>query len=365
MKPQLTCLLLALSACAPHGDDNAIRTGAPDTALATVGPAAPTFRAADSTPGEAMEGTLAAFVDHEIVGIGILSYANQDLDQVILDLVRHPAFPALVNDIAVECGNSLYQPVLDRYIAGENVPLSEVRPVWRNTTQPFCGVSGFYDQLFPLVRRINQSLPADRRLRVLAGDPPVDWSRVTTRADLRPFMDRDASIASVMGQEVLAKHRKALMIFGARHLIHGGGGAVGMLERAGHRNAIYVIMAHNGFGNNSPLGVHNDEMERRLAAWPVPSMVALSHTWIGDLDGDYILSGEHHRHVSAMADAYLYLGPRDLLLKDPPAASAMLDTAYLAELDRRAKVREGQLGINALLREAADTDVFFNRTAGH
>jgi hypothetical protein len=88
-------------------------------------------------------------------------------------------------------------------------------------------------------------------------------------------------------------------------------------------------------------------------------MVALAHTWIGDLDGDYVLSGEGEHRVSAMADGYLYLGPRDLLLKDPPAA-AMLDTAYLAELDRRARIRQGPLGLDALMREAADTDVFFN-----
>ena len=79
----------------------------------------------------------------------------------------------------VECGNSLYQPILDRYIAGDDVPLSEVRQLWRNTTQPMCGTSGFYEELFPLVRRINQKVPPEKKLRMLAGDPPIDWSKVT------------------------------------------------------------------------------------------------------------------------------------------------------------------------------------------
>ena len=43
---------------------------------------------------------------------------DKDINDVILALVREPSFPKTVNDIAVECGNSLYQPVLDRYIAG-------------------------------------------------------------------------------------------------------------------------------------------------------------------------------------------------------------------------------------------------------
>ena len=80
----------------------------------------------------------------------------KDVDDFILSLIRDPAFPAKVSDIEVECGNSLYQPVLDRYIAGEDVPFTEVRKVWRNTTQPMCGYSGFFEQLFPLVRANSQ-----------------------------------------------------------------------------------------------------------------------------------------------------------------------------------------------------------------
>jgi hypothetical protein len=77
------------------------------------------------------------------------AHGNKDLADFILHLVRDPAFPSKVNDLAVECGNSLYQPILDRYIAGDDVPLSEVRQVWRNTTQPMCGTSGLYEELFP------------------------------------------------------------------------------------------------------------------------------------------------------------------------------------------------------------------------
>ena len=116
-----------------------------------------------------------------------------------------------------------YQPILDRYIAGVDVPFAEVQHVWRDTTvQQMCGASGFYEQLYPLVRSINQGLPAKHRLRIVAADPPIDWSKIHSYADLTPFFDRDGSIASVMESEVLAKHRKALMLFGVFHLLHGG-----------------------------------------------------------------------------------------------------------------------------------------------
>jgi hypothetical protein len=127
-------------------------------------------------PEDATTAILAAFEKYEVVGMSA-AHGNKDLDDFILDLIRNPAFPSKVNDVAVECGNSLYQPVLDRYIAGDEVPLSDVRLVWRNSTQTMCGMSGFYAVLFPLVRRINQKLPQERKLRVLAGDPPIDWSK--------------------------------------------------------------------------------------------------------------------------------------------------------------------------------------------
>jgi hypothetical protein len=149
------------------------------------------------------------------------AHGMKDVDDFILSLVRSPAFPEKLTDIAVECGNSLYQPVLDRYIAGEEVPFTEVRKVWRNTTQPMCGMSGFFEQFFPLVRTINQKLPPGKRLRVLAGDPPIDLDQVKTLQDVKNHSNRTISIVSVMEEEVLSKHRKALMLFGTFHLFHG------------------------------------------------------------------------------------------------------------------------------------------------
>jgi hypothetical protein len=189
----------------------------------------PTPKESNPKPEDAATAILAAFDKYEVVGMGA-GHGNKDLDDLILRLIRNPAFPTKVNDIAVECGNSLYQPILDQYIAGGDVPLSEVQQVWRNTTQPMCSVSGFYEVLFPLVRRINQRFPPERRLRVLAGDPPLDWSKVKDQSEV--MLDRDATIALVMEKEVLSKHRKALMLFGEFHLFHSNKSAPIGLESA-------------------------------------------------------------------------------------------------------------------------------------
>src|ERR1700722_7672270 len=192
-------------------------------------------------PEPATPAVFAAFDKYEVVGLPA-AHGMKDLDDFILSLVRNPAFSEKVNDIEVECGNSLYQPILDRYIAGEDVAFAEVRKVWRNTTQSMCGTSGFYEQFFPLVRAINQKLPPGRRLRVLAGDPPIDWDQVKNFQDILRFgVNRDASAASVMEKEVLAKHRTALMLYGTMHLMHGlEKNAVSIYEKD-YRGVTFVI----------------------------------------------------------------------------------------------------------------------------
>ena len=44
---------------------------------------------------------------------------------------------------------------------------------------------------------------------------------------------------------------------------------------------------------------------------------------------------------SEMVDAYLYLGPRDLLLNEPTPAGIFLDKDYMTELQRRAAIMGG------------------------
>jgi hypothetical protein len=298
-----------------------------------------------------MSSVLNAFAKYEVVGIDA-GHDQKDIDDFILSLVREPSFPTRVNDIAVECGNSLYQPVLDRYISGEQVPLSEVQKVWRNTTQISCGESAFYEQLFPLVRAINQALPAGQRVRVLAADPPVDWSLIHDQKDFSSFTDRDGSIASVMEKEVLSKHRKALMLFGVFHLLHGSGpdngNAVTLYEKRYPRST-FVISGLGYFGTDL-----KDVSVASFSNWANPSLISTQRTSLGSLKLDSFLptpiSTDDHCNVidpfkanpklvvSDLIDAFIYLGPQTLHLKEEYPADVALDVAYTSELIRRSTI---------------------------
>lgn len=295
----------------------------------------------DPVPEPAIPAILAAFDKYEVVAMPA-AHAQEDLDDFILTLIRAPQFPEKVNDIVVECGNSLYQPILDRYIAGADVPFADVQKVWRNTTQPTCGVNAFYEALFPLVRAINAKLPPARRLRVLAGDPPIDWDQIKSFQDVMKFGNRDASIASVMKTQVLAKHRKALMLFGTFHLFHAAS-AVAIYEKE-YPNVTFVI---DSLGANTSLSLPSGT----FATWPIPALARAKGTWLGAmdlarfypppvmLDKDCNVHREFpkrlQRPIEDLVDAFLYLGTPSLMLLQKTPADVVLDQDYMKEWRRR------------------------------
>ena len=299
----------------------------------------------------AIPAILKAFDTFEVVGMPA-AHAEKDVDDLILSLIRYPRFLKAVNHIVVECVNLRYQPNIDRYIAGEKVSFSEVQHTWRDTTQAMCGESGFYEQLYPLVRSINQGLPLARRLRVVAADPPIDWSKVQTLQDVTPFFDRDGSIASVMEREVLSKHRKALMLFGVFHLLHGSGpgqgDAVTIYERR-YPGKTFVISGLGYYGTSgellaktpSELGTAPLLLKvkgSQLGALSLGSFLPTPLTTDKDCNVVDAVTGNSAKQVSDLLDAFLYLGPQTLQLSEPVPADIALDHAYRTEWLRRQKV---------------------------
>jgi hypothetical protein len=317
--------------------------------------------ASEAEPLDAQEAVLAAFDEYQVVGGFSAGHGNKGTDDFLLDLIRNPDLPTKVDDIAIECGNALFQDVLDRFIAGEDVPLSEVQPVWRNTTQGAnCGFSTFYEQLIPLVRRLNENLPAEQKLRVLACDPPVDWSQPMSSEEFEAGTDRTASTVEIMEREVLSRDRNALMLYGIHHMQHLEGTAVGTYEANGSDGITYVIGDHFGFANRSPLGADNDELEARMASWPNPAIIEIEGSWLADLDSEYFNEPPGEQGFPGV-DAYLYTGPRDTLLREPQSAQAMLDADYIAELERRAAMvgrADGPMAPSDVLRREAEASVF-------
>jgi hypothetical protein len=62
------------------------------------------------------------------------------------------------------------------------------------------------------LREVNAKLPVSSRIRVLAGDPGIG-----------DYRTRDGGAISVLKEQVLEKHEKALLIYGSEHLFRAHG----------------------------------------------------------------------------------------------------------------------------------------------
>lgn len=159
----------------------------------------------------------AALESHPLVGLGE-HHRQREMLELYLALINDPRVLCRIDDIAVEFGNSALQDIADRYVSGESVPTGEKRRIWRDTGQWMVWDSPMYEQFFDAVRAANLRRICPRPVRVLLADPPIDWSRVHSADDYRPYRIRDRFYAELIEREVLARGRRALLIAGESHL---------------------------------------------------------------------------------------------------------------------------------------------------
>jgi hypothetical protein len=280
---------------------------------------------------------------YRVVMLGEMHESIQEHD-LLNKLVATPGFSERVNDIVVETCNSLYQDTMDRYIAGENVLAERLRLSWENVVGAPGGVAvAPYHGLYATIRSVNQRLPKNRQMRVLCGDPPIDWTRVETRDDIAPFLGfRDEHYASVVRYDVLALRRKALLIMGSGHFQRREG-KPGAIEQQMIQafTKPYVILPCSDI-----VGTY-DDLDGRFEKLPAPSLMEIKGSWLAGLPRwqespviGYPAMAAVKTKVGTweqVADAYLYLGPRDKLTQGGEAFD-LEGTPYGNELRRRWRI---------------------------
>jgi len=166
-------------------------------------------RIPDESPGiKGIVRTLISEFDQvDIIALGEAHQRKPDSDLRIA-LIRDPDFRKKVRFIVVEFASTTEQTTLDRYIRGENVSKAQLAKVWKTTTQAANGVwdDPIYADFFAAVREVNSKLPANLRIRVFGGDPGPGDNR-----------SRETAAVAVLKQQVIQKHGKALVIYGAAH----------------------------------------------------------------------------------------------------------------------------------------------------
>ena len=306
-----------------------------------------------AVPVEPTAAIIDAFERHPVVALGA-PHGNEQAHEFRLSLIRDPRFAETVDDIVLEWGNALYQDVVDRFVDGDDVSAAELRQVWRNTTQPGQGNDRpITEAFFRAVREVNAALPPERRLRVLLGDPPIDWGAVESREDHQKWLQlRDTYPASLIRREVLDRGRRALVGYGAMHLqrrnlfsnyelvddpnLHT---LVQQLERGGDVRAFVVWPT---------VGVDLQELQRDAPSWPAPSLATVRGTVLGAADfavfsptdppratirdGRIVpVPRDEWRSLPAeeQFDAVVYLGPPSGMTRSLLSPSLCRDAAYM------------------------------------
>jgi hypothetical protein len=294
----------------------------------------------------ALEGVLELIHANQLVGLGEMHRSATE-HEFIRELVSHPDFAA--DCLVIEFGNALYQELLDAYIGGEELPPAELRQVWLNTTQsanpsgdPWDAV--IYPQLLATVRNPNR---AGRPLRVLAGDPPIAWSKVENSDDLWRI-DRHEHYESVVEREVVSPGKRGLLLWGAVHLLRRDpirSPDQHMRQSVGDRFPdMPIIVPHAGYG------ALNDEVEAVLRDWPIPSVAPVAGTALAEFSLDHlttppvaIATGKPAAPFqpwrwAELFDYYLYLGPASTMQYSTTASSIDAGPEFHAELHRRRTV---------------------------
>jgi hypothetical protein len=300
---------------------------------------------------------LRAFDTHDIVMFSEMHSNKQEYDW-LRSLVATPEFADRVDDIVMEFGNSLYQKSVDRYVSREDVPFEQVQKAWGNMAGSVGPPSPVYGSLYQTVRETNIRRKGKHQMRVVCGDPYIDWDRVKDREDIAPFLDnRDQWYTQVVKEEVLAKDHRALLVMGAGHFFRRSPFTSGPrpfsieheLQSAGAKTYLIVL------GTNATGGY--DNLDPRFDSWPAPVMVPLADSWVGGLPALPVVTGGagvvRYRlgpspggtegppsqsspvKLKDVADALLYLGPRDSLTAVYVPRSELVGTPYGKEIERR------------------------------
>ena len=313
------------------------------------------FAPADTTGADIADSILAAFDHAWVVALGE-NHGHLEFHDLLIRVLEDPRAPGIIDDIAVEWGNGLYQNVIDRYMRGVEVPWDSVTMAWRNTIVSPNTVwdAPVYERFFREVRRINSGLPVDRQYRVLLADSQVDWARVDSAFQLQPFHDRAAAMARTIRRESLLKARHCLFVAGGLHVSRrprvrysASGVPLGEITPVAwlelrDPGSTYVIQS---MGRALELGlkglVGSGRPQLRVAdADPLWDTSANAATALRNRDGSHpdVYGAAKLRDV---VDAVIVWDPRDLTFPEPDPATYQVDW-YWAELNRRSKMLTGK-----------------------
>jgi hypothetical protein len=195
------------------------------------------------------------------------------------------------------------------------VPREELKHAWQDTSQfELEWDLPIYEDFFRVVREVNRELPRTQRMRVLLGDPSVNWTGIQTVEELKRQMgDRDLHASEVIRREVLAKNEKALVVYGGYHL-----------WRKNPKSIVALLADVKVFVVVPETRRDLTTFQTDIATWAVPSLTMLKGTALA-----------MSLKIEDQVDALLFLGAPSTMTMAKMATESCEDPEYVEMRLRR------------------------------
>ena len=289
-----------------------------------------------------------------IIGISEGLHGLENSHSFFKKLFENTEFQKTVNVIIVEFGSIGYQDILDKYIAGEKVDINGLQKVWResggNTTGNWD--RRMYFELLQQIRNINNNLPWDKRIRVLAADPAIDWKSVNTIQDYFKYLpQRDLSPAHLAIEYGITRNQKVLIIYGGTHF-----SKLSDEKLDSSYWSITTVVNKRKPGSMKVIEILNPDnfsIDKQTKKWALNSIIDLHTNRLGDSSSEKLFPETVNQKgekvipfagykIRDLYDAFLYVGAsKSWKIADIPK-SVFADDDYWKELNRRSKIVWGQ-----------------------
>jgi hypothetical protein len=291
-------------------------------------------------------------------------------------LVADPSFARTTGTIYLELPSN-HQSDIDRFLAAGAFDPVPVIHTFRDVSW-----MGWPDQpmldFFDTVWKVNQVLPANRRIRVVAVDTPRPWKDIHRRDDWKRYeTDRDHYMAGKILADLPRRSdpRGALFVVGYAHAARAlrfSADQLSVIDTAASQLAeslgdqLYTILQHGpvidnlgGTYGRAARGLFDSAFAAYTPGGSQPIAFPLADSPFGaqPFDVEAELARVTTGRYQDAFDAYLYLGPLEDEIFSPLIQDFYTDD-FVNELDRRSRLSSGRALAADLHLPAADGRTF-------
>lgn len=293
-----------------------------------------------------------AFKNCNIIGLGEGGHGLENSHEFFRKMFDNKKIQETIDIVIVEFVNADYQNILDKYIFGEEVDANDLRKSLEESTQPGRqGELSIYFELLKKIRNVNKTLTQNKKIRVLAGDPSIDWNIIHNLEEYKKQVGyRRETFPAELAIEFGINHaKKVLVIYSEFHLTKVTDNKFDpnypSITSTVNKNHSSTIMTIGTIYSESLLSEHC------FKQCPLYSVIDLANDDLGNLpahkmssesiyniykDDKEVIAFEGYK-IKELFDALLYVGQYDSL-KRSPMPEPDFDNDYWDELNRRRNI---------------------------